>query len=95
MIYDIISIGQKNEAFALGSTVTTITQKNKKTRCLNFHTGAFFICRSKLVLFSSKDLEQEGKDVDDIQVDTESCKDVLFWTYGVALVPHEKLGVKC
>lgn len=40
-------------------------------------------------------MEEEGEDVDDIQVDVESGKDVLFWTHGVALVPHEQLGVKC
>lgn len=48
-----------------------------------------------LFLLCSKDLEEEGEDVDDVQVDVECGEDVLFWTHGVALVPHEELGVKC
>ena len=46
-------------------------------------------------MFCAKDLEEEGEDVDDIQVDVEGGEDVLLWTHGVALVPHEELGVKC
>lgn len=40
-------------------------------------------------------MEEEGEDVDNVQVDAESGKDVLFWAHGVPLVPHEELGVKC
>lgn len=48
-----------------------------------------------LLRFSSEDLEEEGEDVDDVEVNVERGEDVLLWTHGVALVPHEELGVKC
>lgn len=47
-----------------------------------------------LILFCSKDLEEEGEDISYIHIEVESSKDILFWTYGVPLVPHQKLGVK-
>ena len=43
----------------------------------------------------AKHLEEEGEDVNDIQVDVEGGKDVLLWTNGVALVAHQQLGVEC
>lgn len=48
-----------------------------------------------LLSLCSKDLEEKGEDVDDIQVDVESGEDVFFWTHGVPLVPHKELGIKC
>lgn len=48
-----------------------------------------------LISPGSKDLEKKREDVDNIQVDVESGKDILLWTDGVALVSHEQLGVKC
>lgn len=39
-------------------------------------------------------LEQEGKDVDDVQVDAERGKDVLFRAHGISLVPYQQLGIK-
>lgn len=38
--------------------------------------------------------QEEGEDVDNVEVDVESGKDVFLWTYCVALVPHQKLCVK-
>lgn len=48
-----------------------------------------------LVSLCSKDLEEKGEDIDDIQVDVESGEDVFFWTHGVPLVPHKQLGIEC
>lgn len=39
-------------------------------------------------------MEEEGEDVDDVEVNVERGEDVLLWTHGVTLVPHEELGVK-
>lgn len=91
----------KNKAVTIRRFVTTITKILRLLLgLLNVQTGASLLCRPEiqgdgLLLFCSKDLEEEGEDVDNIQVDVESGKDILFWTQGVPLVPHEELGVKC
>lgn len=41
-----------------------------------------------LISPGSKDLEKKREDVDNIQVDVESGKDILLWTDGVVLVSH-------
>lgn len=46
------------------------------------------------LLAGAKELEEEGEDVDDVQVDIESSKDVFFWTQRVPTVPHQHLGIK-
>lgn len=49
-----------------------------------------------LVLFasSSHNLQQEGEQVDDVQVDAEGGEYVFLWAYGVTLVPQQHLSVE-
>lgn len=41
-----------------------------------------------------KDLQEERKYVDDVQVNVEGSKDVFLWTHGIATIPHQELGIE-
>lgn len=43
---------------------------------------------------ASKDLQEERKYVDDVQVYVEGSKNIFLWTHGIATVPHQQLGIK-
>lgn len=62
------------------------------SKCNN--TLLVFVSKGGSLSLSAKDLEEEGKDVDDVEVNAERGEDVLLWAHGVALVPHEELGVE-
>lgn len=47
------------------------------------------------LLAGAKELEEEGEDVDDVQVDVEGPEDVFLWAQRVPAIPHQHLGVKC
>lgn len=46
------------------------------------------------LLAGAKELEEEGEDVDDVQVDVEGSEDVFLRVQRVPAVPHQHLGVK-
>jgi len=41
-----------------------------------------------------KDLQEERKYVDDVQVNVEGSKDVFLWTHGIATITHQELGIE-
>lgn len=47
------------------------------------------------LLAGAKELEEEGEDVDDVQVDVEGSEDVFLGAERVPAVPHQHLGVEC
>ena len=46
-------------------------------------------------LAGAKELEEEGEDVDDVQINIEGSKDVFLWVQRVPTIPHQHLGIKC
>lgn len=47
------------------------------------------------LLARAKELEEEGEDVDDVQIDIEGSEDIFLWAQRVPTIPHQHLGIKC
>lgn len=61
----------------------------------HLHFGSRAAALLHSLLAGAKELEEEGEDVDDVQVDVEGSEDVFLRAERVPAVPHQHLGIEC
>lgn len=80
-----------------GKSLQSTTGRDVTSHCRQPWKCIKYYRSSKLSSLSliSKNLQEKGEDVHNVQIDTECGKDVLLRAYTVALFSHQELCVKC